>query len=75
MATTTHHSTVHNLWLNQVWQSIRSLLVRGLDILRTWQQCYRTRRDLLGLNDRLLRDIGTSRTETEREASKPFWQI
>lgn len=75
MATTTHPSTVHNLWLSHVWQSIRVLLVRGLDILRTWQQRHRTRRDLLNLNDRLLRDIGISRAEAEREASKPFWQI
>lgn len=75
MATTTYPNTIHNLWLSHVWQSIRVLLVRGLDILRTWQQRHRTRRDLLNLNDRLLRDIGISRAEAEREASKPFWQI
>lgn len=75
MATTTHPSTVHNLWLSHVWQSIRALRGRGLDILRTWQQRHCTRRDLPSLNDRLLQDIGISRAETEREASQPFWQI
>ena len=75
MATTIHPSTVHNLQLSQVWQSIRALLVRGLDTLRTLQQRHRTRHDLLSLNDRLLRDIGISRAEAEREVSEPFWQI
>jgi len=34
-----------------------------------WQQ----RRALLDLDDRLLADIGITREEAEREASKPFW--
>jgi cytochrome c peroxidase len=34
-----------------------------------------TRHDLLNLNDRLLWDIGISRTDAEQGASKPFWQI
>jgi uncharacterized protein YjiS (DUF1127 family) len=75
MATTTHPNTVHNLWLSQAWQSIRALLVRGLDMLHTGQQRHRMRRDLLSLNDRLLRDVGLSRAEAEREASTPFWQL
>jgi uncharacterized protein YjiS (DUF1127 family) len=61
--------------LSQAWQSICSPLARGLDILRTLQQRYRMHSNLLGLNERLLRDIGISRTATEKEASKPFWQI
>jgi uncharacterized protein YjiS (DUF1127 family) len=72
MATTTHPSTVHNLQLSQVWQGIHALLVRGMPRLRTWPQRHRTQRDLLSLNDRLLRDIGISRAEAEREASEPL---
>jgi len=35
-----------------------------------WQQ----RQALLDLDDRLLDDIGITRKQAEREASKPFWQ-
>ena len=35
-----------------------------------WQQ----RQDLLDLDDRLLRDMGITRHQAEREASKPFWR-
>ncbi|MCB1464537.1 MAG: DUF1127 domain-containing protein [Nitratireductor sp.] len=33
----------------------------------------RSRRALMNLNDRQLRDIGVSRDEALREASRPFW--
>ena len=35
-----------------------------------WQQ----RQDLRDLDDRLLRDIGITRRQAEREGSKPFWR-
>jgi uncharacterized protein YjiS (DUF1127 family) len=35
-----------------------------------WQQ----RQNLRDLDDRLLRDIGITRHQAEREASKPFWK-
>jgi uncharacterized protein YjiS (DUF1127 family) len=35
---------------------------------------WRQRQALLGLDDHLLRDIGISREEAEREGRKPFWQ-
>jgi uncharacterized protein YjiS (DUF1127 family) len=34
----------------------------------------RQRLALAELDDRLLADIGVSRTQARREASKPFWQ-
>ena len=34
----------------------------------------RQRRALLRLDDRMLRDIGLTRADVEREADKPFWR-
>ena len=34
----------------------------------------RQRRALRGLSDTMLRDIGLSRADVEREASKPLWR-
>jgi uncharacterized protein YjiS (DUF1127 family) len=63
----------HGLMTARFWRIIRSLLARGLDALRTWQQRSRERHDLLSLSERLLRDIGLSHAAAEQEACKPFW--
>jgi uncharacterized protein YjiS (DUF1127 family) len=44
------------------------LLVEG------WVERRRERRALLELDDALLKDIGLSRADALREASKPFWR-
>lgn len=44
------------------------------EILATWQDRADGRRQLLALNDRMLRDIGISRADAVREAGKPFWR-
>ena len=41
---------------------------------RLWQQRAADRRQLLILDDHLLRDIGISRLQAEAEAHKPFWR-
>ncbi len=41
--------------------------------IRTWLQCSRQRRALAELDDRMLRDIGVTRSQARREAAKPFW--
>ncbi|KAA3628906.1 MAG: DUF1127 domain-containing protein [Proteobacteria bacterium] len=54
----------------------RTLTERLFNLWRTleiWQARARQRRDLLDLDDRLLRDIGINRADAEREARKPFW--
>jgi uncharacterized protein YjiS (DUF1127 family) len=43
-------------------------------LLRTWWQRQRSRRELAQMDDRMLRDIGVSRSRALAEASKPFWR-
>jgi uncharacterized protein YjiS (DUF1127 family) len=46
-----------------------------LDLLLTWHDTVRQRRALRALDDRMLRDIGLSRADVEREATRPFWDL
>lgn len=41
--------------------------------LQRWRDLYRQRRQLAALSDFMLKDIGLSRADAEREASRPFW--
>lgn len=45
-----------------------------VDALYRWQSRYTERRQLRQLSDHLLKDIGLSRADVEREASKPVWR-
>lgn len=42
--------------------------------VRVWAERAEQRRSLLQMSDRLLADIGISRSEAEREGRKPFWK-
>ena len=53
--------------------SDRSVSEQIHDLLRTWFERDRQRRQLAELSDHLLRDIGVTRAEAMREAAKPFW--
>jgi uncharacterized protein YjiS (DUF1127 family) len=53
------------------WQT---RLADAVDLLLTWHERARERRQLLGLSDHMLHDIGVGRAEVEAEASKPFWR-
>lgn len=54
--------------------SIRGKALRAADAVLTWLQRDRDRRALQALDDRLLRDIGISRSDVEQEVTKPFWR-
>jgi uncharacterized protein YjiS (DUF1127 family) len=45
-----------------------------LHVVGRWCARSRQRRALTDLDDRLLRDIGVSRSAAAREAAKPFWR-
>ncbi|MBZ5488450.1 DUF1127 domain-containing protein [Halomonas aquamarina] len=49
-------------------------LARFRDRLRRYRECRRSRRQLLTLDDRLLKDIGISRAQAHREGKRTFWQ-
>lgn len=38
-----------------------------------WQELARERRHLHSLDDHMLKDMGLSRSDVEREAARPFW--
>ena len=52
----------------------RERLARFAGRLLHWHERADQRRDLAGLDDRLLKDIGLSRADAYRESAKWFWQ-
>jgi uncharacterized protein YjiS (DUF1127 family) len=57
-----------------LWPAIRPWAAAALDRLLGWHELARQRRALLALDDRMLKDIGITRADAEREASRPFWR-
>ncbi|WP_222948301.1 DUF1127 domain-containing protein [Thauera sedimentorum] len=51
------------------------LLRRLREVLSALLLRRRGRRELLELDERLLRDVGLSREQALREADKPFWRV
>lgn len=49
-------------------------IVGVFDLLLAWQERARQRRQLAALDDHMLRDIGVSAADVERETRKWFWQ-
>lgn len=51
-----------------------SLLTRAWCHVKTWNAVSRQRRELLKLSDHMLKDLGLSRADAERESRRPFWE-
>jgi uncharacterized protein YjiS (DUF1127 family) len=60
--------------LAAAWVLVAAVLRHWLDLLLTCHERVRSRRQLAGLNERLLRDIGLDRATAVRELDKSFWQ-
>jgi uncharacterized protein YjiS (DUF1127 family) len=56
-----------------LWTSLGEIIDAGAMVLLAWSERASQRRDLLGLNDRELHDIGLSRADAVAEGDKPFW--
>ena len=52
---------------------VQAFAVSACARLLRWHELARQRRALLALNRRMLKDIGITRAEAEREACRPFW--
>jgi len=48
----------------------RSILI----LVRTWRERSRVRRQLAGMSDRELHDMGVCRAEVADEIGRPFWR-
>lgn len=67
--------SLHEPWLIKGWKVLYAGLEHAVDTMLTWRERVRTRRQLLTLDDRLLKDIGLTRTQAFGEAEKPFWRV
>jgi uncharacterized protein YjiS (DUF1127 family) len=50
-------------------------LVRAVATVSAWHERARQRRALVALSDPMLRDIGISRAQAQRESTRPFWRV
>ena len=57
-----------------VFHRLVGLPLAALETLLVWQERVSERRRLGQMDDRLLKDMGISRADAEREASVPFWR-
>ena len=53
---------------------LKATLSRIAATLHEWRRRRRDRAELATLDERMLRDIGVSRTEVLHEINKPFWR-
>ncbi len=55
-------------------EQLQSLVLPLVQNLWFWLARSKSRRDLMQLDGRLLRDIGVNWVDAQREAAKPFWE-
>jgi uncharacterized protein YjiS (DUF1127 family) len=52
----------------------QGLLRQVVAMLATWWRVHHDRRRLVAMSDEMLRDVGLSRADVEREFQRPFWE-
>ena len=52
-----------------------SLMARLVDLMLDWNERVRSRRQLAGLTEGELKDIGLTQSDVTIESSKPFWRF
>ena len=60
--------------VNDVARTLALWPLRLADMLQLWLARYRGRRKLDALSDHVLKDMGISRPDADREAMKRFWR-
>ena len=60
---------------NPVSESITRLIGKVGQAVSSWQRRAHDRAVLASLDDRMLRDIGYSKADVDRECAKPFWKV
>ena len=69
--------------MSEIWRSggivparrrVPSNLSKSFDVLLVWLQRRRERRQLAGLSDHVLKDIGVTRADVDGETRKTFWR-
>jgi uncharacterized protein YjiS (DUF1127 family) len=61
-------------WLPPRHRGLTGLLHATAKLVRLWRRRFREREQLARLDHRLLRDVGITSIEAEREINKPFWR-
>lgn len=56
------------------WRWLGRRIIHILDLPGIWIERSRSRAEMGRLDDRLLRDMGITRLDVEREIRKPFWR-
>ena len=71
---TTMHRMLRSRDARRSGDPVRAAVTSWPRLVATWIERARQRRVLATLDDRLLADIGVTRTEAEFEGKKPFWR-
>jgi uncharacterized protein YjiS (DUF1127 family) len=58
---------------DSIVRQLASRADRAITTLLRWQELARERRALMRLDDHMLKDIGITRADAQRESERPFW--
>lgn len=52
-----------------------SFILAVVVLVQKWQERRRTRRALANMDDHILKDIGVTRPQAQKESLRPFWDM